>query len=455
MPRVASGTVYFARGQWWAAFSLPMKRHFALTHCSTKEYAEERRKVMADILQRLRAAGQGQLVETVLRDAADATERKLKTVMMIVDGIVDGREAVVSAPLDSPLPKNPTFRQFGELWTDNELHRLFPGHIKNLDHHDNKARLEQHAYPFIGGVRMREFTLDHADLVIRQPTLPVGSRRHIALLVHRLATLATYPGKYLSHNPLPRGWLPRPEKGKAKSFIYPSEDAAMMAVTSAPLVLRLLVGFIDREGCRPAEAGSLEWTDIDLKHGVLNLDENKTDDPRSWVLDPGTAEALRRWKGIAPKSRWVFPAASLPRARRPGDAAFAVGQLPRQLRALLTAAGVERAELFVQTESRQRIRAHDLRASFITVSLALGKSETWVADRTGHTSSVMINRYRRKARQVAQLQLGPFMPLDEIIPELAAIAERPALAVVPPPATVPETQGLKGAKVIHVEFRRG
>ena len=94
-----------------------------------------------------------------------------------------------------------------------------------------------------------------------------------------------------------------------------------------------------------------------------------------------------------------------------------------------------RTELFVQTDKRQQIRAHDLRASFITVSLALGKSETWVADRTGHTSSVMINRYRRKARQVAQLNLGPFLPLDEIIPELAALADPPVLAVVQSEAT--------------------
>ena len=82
-----------------------------------------------------------------------------------------------------------------------------------------------------------------------------------------------------------------------------------------------------------------------------------------------------------------------------------------------------------------------------------------MADRTGHTSSVMINRYRRKARQVAQLQLGPFLPLHEIIPELAAMVERPPLSLVPAlalaPATRPETPGSNGAKVIRVEFRRG
>ncbi|MBM4364104.1 MAG: site-specific integrase, partial [Deltaproteobacteria bacterium] len=223
--------------------------------------------------------------------------------------------------------------------------------------------------------------------------------------------------------------------------------------------------FINREGCRPTEAGSVEWTDLDLVHGTINLDENKTNDARSWVLDPGTAEALRRWKTVAPPSRYVFPPAALPQARRTAESPFAVGQLPRQVRELLTRAGVERRDLFAQTEKRQRIRAQDLRASFITVSLALGKSETWVADRTGHTSSVMINRYRRKARQVAQLNLGPFLPLHEVVPELWALGGGPPGPTISEVGTAPlkdagtpsnaeQTKGAEGARVIRVEFRR-
>jgi len=38
----------------------------------------------------------------------------------------------------------------------------------------------------------------------------------------------------------------------------------------------------------------MTWSDLDLDRGVVRLDKNKTDDPRSWALDPGTAEALRR-----------------------------------------------------------------------------------------------------------------------------------------------------------------
>ena len=79
----------------------------------------------------------------------------------------------------------------------------------------------------------------------------------------------------------------------------------------------------------------------------------------------------------------------------------------------MQAAGITRAILFERSRSRQPIRLHDTRATFITVSLANGKSETWVQDRTGHRSSTMIKRYRRVARTVAELGLGGFVRMDE------------------------------------------
>ena len=48
------------------------------------------------------------------------------------------------------------------------------------------------------------------------------------------------------------------------------------------------------------------------------------------------------------------------------------------------------------------------------LALAIGRSEAWVADRTGHKSSVKINRYRRAARTAAELGLGDMLPLVEV-----------------------------------------
>ena len=79
----------------------------------------------------------------------------------------------------------------------------------------------------------------------------------------------------------------------------------------------------------------------------------------------------------------------------------------------------------VRSETRRPLRAHDLRATFVTVALACGKgkTETWVSDRTGHTSSAMISRHRRKARTWTGLALGALDPLDTAIPELSPVPQ--------------------------------
>ncbi len=64
------------------------------------------------------------------------------------------------------------------------------------------------------------------------------------------------------------------------------------------------------------------------------------------------------------------------------------------------------AQPFEGSATRQRFRAHDLRATFVTIALATGKSQTWVSDRTGHDGHSMIERYRRKARTWTLGQLG-------------------------------------------------
>jgi hypothetical protein len=76
----------------------------------------------------------------------------------------------------------------------------------------------------------------------------------------------------------------------------------------------------------------------------------------------------------------------------------------------------------------------------VTLSLANGKTEAWVASRTGHRSSVMINRYRRAAQKVEELGLGELKPLDEAIPEMQSTA----LTIVvqtEPPKSVATTNG--------------
>ena len=187
-----------------------------------------------------------------------------------------------------------------------------------------------------------------------------------------------------------------------------------------PLALRTFYGFLDREGPRASEAIRFDLSDVDLARGAIKLDKNKTNDPRAWALDAGVVRALSA--SVALRER------DAKRPLRPDEPLF-TGENGRRLhphalaeqhRNHLALAGVDRAELFETISTRRKMRLHDTRATFITIALANEKTETWVADRTGHRSSVMINRYRRTARAAAELGLGTLRPLDEAIPELSA-----------------------------------
>ncbi len=321
--------------------------------------------------------------------------------------------------------KQMTFEQFARLWTKGELAKRYPDHVKTKrTAKGDEQRLKLYIYPVIGEEPMSAFEGRQGLALVERvqaampplsATFSRASRRQILQIIHRILVLAVYPAKVLSASPLPKGFMPKVSSEKAKTYLYPDEDAKLMACTDVPLVTRLCYGLLIREGFRVSELLGLTWGSVDLERGLVVLDENKTDDPRSWVLDPGVAEALRRWK----KNFAWRPGHPAPVLRAKEDGFVERYGLAYYLRKALEKAGVTRPQLFEMSDTRLALRAHDLRASFVTVNLALGKSEAWITDRTGHRSSQMIYRYKRQARTHAELNLGAFAPLHEAIPELS------------------------------------
>jgi integrase len=307
-----------------------------------------------------------------------------------------------------------TVQELGEAWTDGTLAKEYPDQIhRRRSERDDEIRLERHVYPLLGSTRVREVTVEECEAVMRSPTLAglaTNTRRNVGRTLNRILTLAVYPLKIISANPFPKGLLPRAPKGAGKALAdyRPADDAKLMACAAVPLAYRLLWGFLAREGMRSSEAIQLRWGDVDLNDGSVTLDENKTDDPRSWPLDPSVVRALKAFK---------------PKGAQPKDLVFVEENggehnrhaLAKTLREHLTAAGLNegaRAKLFEHSKTRLQVRAHDLRAAFVTTALANGKTETWVADRTGHKSHSMIKRYTRQARTAGDLKRGDWTPLD-------------------------------------------
>ncbi len=411
MGRARAGNVYWKHGKWYARVTLGNgeRPSFMLPTCADETSARARVLLLNEMVENLRAAGHGEHARAVITRAAVREGKALEEVQHAIQLIVAGKA------IPKRIDRIPTIAELGRQWTRGDLARAYPDHIHNKRSAQSDIwRLERYVYPVIGRVRIDKLTLDHAEDVMRAipSELASATRRQVAQLMHRLCSMAVFPLRLIKSSPLPKGFLPKVGPGKAKGWIYPDEDAKLIASPNVPLPWRIFYAFLHREGPRRSEAAKMAWSDFDLERGAVALDENKTDDPRAWALSPGTAQALRAWRDMRARAG----------ADVSDDALVFVDENGRPIgkwraaamyREHLQAAGITRAILFERSRSRQPIRLHDTRATFITVSLANGKSETWVQDRTGHRSSIMINRYRRVARTVAELALGGFVRMDE------------------------------------------
>jgi integrase len=393
------------------------RRMFTLAGVTAKAEADARDleiKAAVRALRRSKHAGKAEHVAEWLADAA--TPEALSDAREAYRDMV-GAVALVSVAAETQ--KERTVRQQGEAWTTGELARAYPAAIRaKATATDDAYRLEKHVYPFIGDKALSEVTMEDRDAILRADTLRERSRRQVDQVLRRVFALAVDPCPILKVSPFASVKLPRKASRKAKSALFPSEVTAILASTGPKfdLARRVLLGFCVTEGGRKGEPESLEWRHLDLRPGVdwIELDVNKTDDPRGWPLDPGTAEGLRRYHRLLGK-----PAGDTLVFRDVRD----WGHLSNHVRAALARVGVTREELTTHNEHRIRLRFHDAtRATFITTALACGKSEAWVTERTGHKSSAQVYEYRRRPTKSATAATW-FASMAESIPELAALGE--------------------------------
>ena len=396
--------------------------------------AQERCTAMARMAQRLRRAGLVAEIDQTMTMAAKARPGKhWAAVVAAVDMLCSGTTEAADRP------KVPTFGELLDDWADGKLATRFRHHVKEKKSGESdRKRARKHIPADLLDLPVDEWTLSHADIAMTN--IPAqrsdGTRRHVAQIIRKVLDLAVYPCRHRQACPIPKNWVPKVTSKKAKECLYPDEDAKLLACREIPIVRRLAYGFLSREGMRADELSRLQWRDVDLERGRVDLDVNKTDDPRAWALDDGCLAALRIWKddfnAEAEESERVFVERGIP---------LKIDRLAEQLREDLRLAGVTRSKLFESNGSRIAIRAHDLRATFVTVALANGKTETWIADRTGHKSSAMIQRYRRKASMWTEMKLRELVPLWRALPEFTP---RNAPYFVGQPGLEPETNGLRG-----------
>jgi hypothetical protein len=123
------------------------------------------------------------------------------------------------------------------------------------------------------------------------------------------------------------------------------------------------------------------------------------------------------------------------------------GALATALRDDLKAVGVTRPILFEKdADNVEALRFHDLRSTFCTWARRLGKSNSWISERTGHEpTGDMINRYDRGAQTLGDLDYAPFPDITRAIPELQPRLATPSPS---PEAAEPQTPVIPAASIV-------
>ncbi len=137
----------------------------------------------------------------------------------------------------------------------------------------------------------------------------------------------------------------------------------------------------------PASDGNA-WADVDPHKAIVSLDENKTDRPRSWVLNAGVATVLAKWK-----------------ERRGGEKASGAvftgikwAKLAPLYRAHCEAVDITRARLFEKKANKLKLRAHDMRAFFVTAGMFARRPPMARARRVAGRRGVRDSRVCRRER---------------------------------------------------------
>lgn len=384
---------FYARARFGRSKRLELRVPWA----TNRDEAKARAQIIAEVADALVTAGRRDLVRSTAEQlAAAATDARLAAVRKAA-------EKIASGALRAGVSHDITFADWADRYVSGRLAEAHPDHVKKRDHSDDVSRLRKYILPHLEEVPISVFALEHAELVMSKlPPMSQANRRHIAQLIGRLMHLAVFPGKIIKATPIPRGWLPKITKRRHYSCLYPKEEAKFLRCDDISEAFRLFCGVLNREGMRLSELLDCDWWHWGEDCRTFTTTKNKTGDSRMWAVRPDVAAAMRAWK-----------------ERRGDDSKpfayiIALGdrtKLAERFRNALRAAGVTRPELFASTEHTGQLRAHDMRATFVTIALAEGKTDTWVRDRTGHRSTHMVDRYRRLARQVAELELGGLVDL--------------------------------------------
>ena len=298
------------------------------------------------------------------------------------------RETVTGSKPEKVRPEMP----FGE-WLDFWYQNYVKPQIRPTTQANYEAKIYQHIIPELGKIPLNQ--LAQKDLqqfyarmktggrLIRTEQFGKGLSDSMVRGLHaacRSALEKAVQEELIRTNPAVGCKLP-PKRGREMQVLSPEELQRFLIQAQAEGYYELFL--LDLcTGLRRGELLALQWDDLDFKTGTLTVNKQVYEvkgqlqvsvpktraSIRRLVLPPGVVEVLRAYRETV-DSRWMFPSPVKE------DMPMTPGAVRRRLQIILERAGCK------------RIRFHDLRHTFATLSLESGMDVKTLSAMLGHVSA--------------------------------------------------------------------
>ena len=298
------------------------------------------------------------------------------------------RETVTGPRTEKVRPEMP----FGE-WLDFWYQNYVKPQIRPTTQANYEAKIYQHIIPELGKIPLNQLAqkdlqqfyarMKTSGRLIRTEQFGKGLSDSMVRGLHaacRSALEKAVQEELIRTNPAVGCKLP-PKRGREMQVLGREELQRFLIQAQAEGYFELFL--LDLcTGLRRGELLALQWDDLDFKTGALTVNKQVYEvkgqlqvsvpktraSIRRLVLPPGVVEVLRAYRETV-DSRWMFPSPVKE------DMPMTPGAVRRRLQIILERAGCK------------RIRFHDLRHTFATLSLESGMDVKTLSAMLGHVSA--------------------------------------------------------------------
>jgi integrase len=313
----------------------------------------------------------------------------------------------------------PTFHEFASEWLAARTPELAAKNMK-----DYTWSLSYHLLPYFARHRLSEITVEEVDryraVKVREGRLaPAQINKTLKRLAQILEVAVDYG--YLPRNPAAsKGGRRRVREPKPRrSWVEPEQLLALLE--AAPGGHRPIVATLAGAGLRVGEACALNWRDVNLATGTIQVGKGKTDAGTWRLVDLplGLADELRVHRATRPSAGSDDPV-FLCRGRNGRRSRQTPDNVGRRLKTSIRRANVTLEARGIEPIS-ERVTPHSLRRTYASLRAACGDDPVYIAEQLGHEDPTFTIRVYAKAAKRRERLSGEYLATFDRALEWAAM----------------------------------